>query len=241
MVTHWKEQNILKHRSVPTFKPAAWCSDLLDNALMLKSSAWINTVFCWCFLWVKKWPPLPLTNTSPQRRWPWDQGQTFPLSVLPLLMGNVQVLEHTVATALAVLLSLIHSQNWLQLPVCLVRACKLKQEEKGRSKCFSCAEEGWGLFFMVALLWFNLQIWSTSDLSVAHGSWQWNVVLLSGWVLDPWLGSFGPCAQWGGVSCGFGADTWEWRCWIYSTCCSAARGPEGLLWGGGDFPLQLQV
>lgn len=155
--------------------------------------------------------------------------------------GECASLEHTVATALAVLLSLIHSQNWLQLPVCLVRACKLKQEEKGRSKCFSCAEEGWGLFFMVAPLWFNLQIWSTSDLSVAHGSWQWNVVLLSGWVLDPWLGSFGPCAQWGGVSCGFGADTWEWRCWIYSTCCSAARGPEGLLWGGGDFPLQLQV
>lgn len=42
--------------------------------------------------------------------------------------GECASLEHTLTTALAVLLSLIHSRNWLQLPVCLVRACKLKEE-----------------------------------------------------------------------------------------------------------------
>lgn len=56
--------------------------------------------------------------------------------------GKCASLEHTLTTALAVFLSLIRSWNWLQLPACFVRACKLKQEEKGRSKCFSCAEEG---------------------------------------------------------------------------------------------------
>lgn len=105
--------------------------------------------------------------------------------------GECASLEHTLATALAVLLSLIHSQNWLQLPVCLVRTCKLKQEKKGRSKCISCAEEGWGLFFMIAPLWFNLQIWSTSDLSVAHGSWQL------------------PCEMWSCCQDGFWTLGWE--------------------------------
>lgn len=194
MVTHWKEQNILKHWSAPTVNPAAWCSDLLDNALMLNIKC-LNEyqVFCWCFLGVKKWPPLPPTNTSPLRRWPWGQGQKFLLAVLPRHSprGECVSLEHTLTTALAVFLSLIRSWNWLQLPACLVRACKLKQEEKGRSKRFSCAEEGWGMSFMVTLLSFNPQIWSTSDLSVGHGTWQL------------------PCEMWSCCQDGFWTLGWE--------------------------------
>lgn len=55
-------------------------------------------------------------------------------------------------------LSLIRSWNWLQLPAGFVRACKLKQEEKGRSNCFSCAEEGWGMSFVVTPLSFQLRV-----------------------------------------------------------------------------------
>lgn len=60
MVAHWKEQNILRYWSVPAAKPAAWCCDLLDNALKLSIKC-LNEykVFHWCFLGVKKWPPLP--------------------------------------------------------------------------------------------------------------------------------------------------------------------------------------
>lgn len=140
-------------------------------------------------LGVKKWTPLPPTNTS-QRRWPWDQGQKFLLAVLPLLMENMQAHWSTLlTTALADFLYLIRSRNWLQLPGCLLRACKLKQEEKGRSKCFSYAEEGWGMSFMVTPLSFNPQIWSTSDLSVAHGTWQlpremWSCCQDGFWTLD---------------------------------------------------------
>lgn len=120
------------------------------------------------FLGVKKWPPLPSTNTSPQRRWPCGQRKNCPATP----HGECVSLEHTLTTALAVFLSLIRSCNWLQLPACFGRACKLKQEEKGRSKYFCRAEEGWGMSFMVTPLSLKLQIWRTSDLSVADCTWQ---------------------------------------------------------------------
>lgn len=72
--------------------------------------------------------------------------------------GECASLEHTLTTAPAVFLALIRSQNWLWLPVCLVRTCKLKEKEKGRSKCFSYAAEGWGVFFTVTPLSFNPHI-----------------------------------------------------------------------------------
>lgn len=62
-----------------------------------------------------------------------DEVEKFLLAVLPTPCGECASLEHTLTTALAVFLPLIHSWNWLQLPACLVRTCKLKQEERGRN------------------------------------------------------------------------------------------------------------